>query len=162
MLLREQDSNLRSYVIVTECLPHSPFVLCYIKHNIFSLVSLKSGWVGSKGFEPMTFRLWVCCSNQLSYKPLYIYSTPYWIWTNDFKFRKLALYPAELREHILFSMIIVSLFQHCKDMENISLFQIFCSIFFNNFIYDKIHSLCIWAIWQVCHRTEWGHLRQSP
>ena len=61
------------------------------------------------------------------------------------------LYPPELREHFLFHdakilkifgitklfnnffhcsiFNVVLFFQHCKDMENISLFQIFCNVF---------------------------------
>ena len=127
LVLREQDSNLRSYVIVTECLPHSPFVLCYIKHNIFLwYLSKVVGWA-RRGLNPWPSDYESAALTSWATSP-YIYSTPYWIWTNDFKFRKLALYPAELREHFLF-----------HDAKILKIFGI--TKLFNNFFHCSIFNV---------------------
>lgn len=147
LVLREQDSNLRSYVNVTECLPHSPFVLCYIKHNIFLwYLSKVVGWA-RRGLNPWPSDYESAALTSWATSP-YIcnISTPYWIWTNDFKFRKLALYPAELREHFLFhDAKILKIFGITKLFNNFFIIQylMLCLLFFN-----------IAKIWKIFHYSK--------
>ena len=64
---------------------------------------------------------------------MFLYSLKY-----SFKFAIESAYNCSFVVKIValcpFSMITIVLFQHCKDMENISLFQIFCSIFFSKIL----------------------------
>ena len=66
--------------------------------------------VARTGIEPVTLGLWVPRSNQLSYGTIgilyHIFGTPGTIWTCGLQFRKLTLYPAELRVPRLITLLL--------------------------------------------------------